>query len=115
MSGASREIVGEAAAARSQLEFDDNLLLPLLYGERDQHLDRIERQLGVSVVTRGNRLAITGPPSATEAAHVVLSQLYDRLKRGQEIDLPAVEAAIRLAEAELSDKSLSLWHEDAAF
>jgi phosphate starvation-inducible PhoH-like protein len=100
---------------RAQLEFDDNLLLPLLYGERDQHLDRIERQLGVSLITRGNRLAISGPASATEAAHLALSHLYERLKSGQEVDLPAVEAAIRLAEAELRDKSLSLWREDAAF
>src|SRR5205814_482370 len=83
MSGASREIVGEAAAARSQLEFDDNLLLPLLYGERDQHLDRIERQLGVSLVPRGNRLAIAGPASATEVARLILSR-------------PAVEACERL-------------------
>ena len=106
---------GEFAEGRTQLEFDDNLLLPVLYGERDQHLDRIERQLGVSVVTRGNRLAISGPASATEAAHLALSQLYERLKRGQEVDLPAVEAAIRLAEAELGDRSLDLWREDAAF
>ena len=34
-----------------------------------------------------------GPASATEAAHLALTHLYDRLKRGQEIDLPAVEAA----------------------
>ena len=108
-------IAAEPAEGRTQLEFDDNLLLPPLYGERDQHLDRIERQLGVSVVTRGNRLAISGPPSATEAAQLALSRLYDRLKHGQEIDLPAVEAAIRLAEAEIADRSLSLWHEDAAF
>src|SRR5215469_1945201 len=105
----------EPAAGRTQLEFDDNLLLPALYGERDQHLDRFERQLGVSLVTRGNRLAISGPPSATEAAQLALSRLYDRLKRGQDIDLPAVEAAIRLAEAEIADRSLSLWQEEAAF
>jgi len=116
MSGATREIVSEAAAAgRSQIEFDDNLLLPLLYGERDQHLDRIERQLGVSLVPRGNRVAIAGPASATEIARLALSRLYDRLKRGQEIDLAAVEAALRLAQAETEDKSLSLWREDAGF
>ncbi len=108
-------VAAEPTEGRTQLEFDDNLLLPPLYGERDQHLDRIERQLGVSLVTRGNRLAISGPPSATEAARLALSRLYDRLKRGQEIDLPAVEAAVRLAEAEIADRSLSLWHEDAAF
>ena len=116
MSGVPREVVSEGAAAgRSQIEFDDNLLLPLLYGERDQHLDRIERQLGVSLVPRGNRLAIAGPASATEIARLALSRLYDRLKRGQEIDLAAVEAALRLAQAETEDKSLSLWREDAGF
>jgi len=105
----------EQAEGRTQLEFDDNLLLPLLYGERDQHLDRIERQLGVSVVTRGNRLAISGPVSATGTAQLALSRLYDRLKRGQEVNLPAVEAAIRLAAAELADKSPVLWRGDTAF
>ena len=110
--GTAAEIAG---AGRSQLEFDDNLLLPLLYGERDQHLDRIERQLGVSLVPRGNRLAIAGPASATEVARLALSRLYERLKRGQEIDMAGVEAAMRLAQAETEDKSLSLWREDAGF
>ena len=105
----------EPVESRTQLEFDDNLLLPLLYGERDQNLDRIERQLGVSVVTRGNRLAISGPASAAGTAQLALSHLYDRLKLGQEVNLPAVEAAIRLAAAELADKSPGLWREDTAF
>ena len=115
MSGAPPQAISEAAAGRSQLEFDDNLLLPLLYGERDQHLDRIERQLGVSLVPRGNRLAIAGPASATEVARLALSRLYERLERGHEIDLAAVEAALRLAQAETEDKSLSLWREDVGF
>jgi phosphate starvation-inducible PhoH-like protein len=116
VTGLSSDLATAAPApGRSQLEFDDNLLLPLLYGERDQHLDRIERQLGVSLVPRGNRLAISGPASATEVARLALSRLYDRLKSGQELDLAAVEAGLRLAQAELDDKSLSLWREDAGF
>jgi phosphate starvation-inducible protein PhoH and related proteins len=104
-----------SAPGKRQLEFDDNLLLPQLYGERDRHLDRIERGLGVSLITRGNRLAISGPASAMEAAHLALASLYERLKRGQEVDPPAVEAAIRLAEAELADNSPSLWREEGGF
>jgi phosphate starvation-inducible protein PhoH and related proteins len=116
MTAVSPRVEGDpVGAGRTQLEFDDNLLLPALYGERDQHLDRIERQLGVSLVPRGNRLAIAGPASATEIARRALTQLYERLKHGQEIDLPAVEAALRLAQAEIEDKSLSLWREDAGF
>jgi len=116
MTALASEMLGvELLEERTQLEFDDNLLLPLLYGERDQHLGRIERQLGVSVVTRGNRLAISGTASATGTAHLALLQLYDRLKRGQEVDLPAVEAAIRLAAVEFADKSPGLRQDDAAF
>lgn len=115
MTPLSPQVAAGHIEGRTQLEFDDNLLVPLLYGERDQHLDRIERQLGVSVATRGNRLAISGPVSATEAAQLALSQLYERLKRGQEVDLPAVEAAIRLAEAEIAEKGPGLWREDFAF
>ena len=116
MSGLPPSIEAElGAAGRAQLEFDDNLLLPALYGERDLHLDCIERQLGVSLVPRGNRLAIAGPASGTEVARLALSRLYERLKRGQEIDLAAVEAAMRLAQAEIEDKSLSLWQEEAGF
>ena len=80
-----------------QMQFDDNALLPLLFGERDAHLDRIERQLGVSVVSRGNRLAISGPSPRADQARAALASLYDRLKRGLEVDGPAVDAAVRLA------------------
>src|SRR5207245_9739775 len=100
---ASGALAVEVVEARAQLEFDDNLLLPLLYGARDQHLDRIERQLGVSVVTRGNRLAIAGSPSATGAAHLALSKFYHRLKSGQAADLAAVEPAIPLPAGDLAD------------
>src|SRR5438132_10569310 len=105
----------ELVEGRAQLEFDDNLLLPLLYGERDQHLARIERQLGVSVTTRGNRLAISGSASATGVAQLALSKLYYGLKRGQEVDLPAVEAAVRLASAELAEEGPNLWQQTATF
>jgi len=40
MSDAPTVAAPPAQAGRAQLEFDDNLLVPLLYGERDQNLDR---------------------------------------------------------------------------
>jgi phosphate starvation-inducible PhoH-like protein len=82
---------------RVQMQFEDNTLLPLLFGQRDENLDRIERQLGVSVVSRGNRLAISGPSARTDVARAALTALYDRLKRGMEVDAAAVDAALRLA------------------
>ena len=89
----------EAADVRVQMQFADNSLLPQLFGERDRNLERIERQLGVSLVSRGNRVAITGPAGRPEMARAALQSLYDRLERGQEIDAAAVDAALRLAQA----------------
>jgi phosphate starvation-inducible protein PhoH and related proteins len=88
----------EAAPGRVQMQFDDNTLLPQLFGERDRYLERIERQLGVSVVSRGNRLAITGPAGRPDIARAALQSLYGRLARGLDIDDASVDAALRYAE-----------------
>lgn len=82
------------------LEFDDNSLLPMLFGEHDRHLARIEQRLGVSLLSRGNRLAISGPPSAAERARDALLFLYERLRRGLTVDMGEVDAAVRLAASE---------------
>src|SRR5690606_5919977 len=77
-------VAGGQASEKSFIQFDDNALLPLLYGEHDQNLLRIEQQLGVSLASRGNRLAISGPASSVEAANAALTALYQRLKKRSE-------------------------------
>jgi phosphate starvation-inducible PhoH-like protein len=79
------------------LQFDDNRLLPLLFGEHDQHLARLERELGVSMVSRGNQLIISGAEDSVTVARQILTGLYQRLKRGQALDKHDVDAAIRLS------------------
>lgn len=79
------------------LEFDDNNLLPPLFGEHDEHLARIEAALGVSLSSRGNRIAVTGPGDAANVARIALENLYRRLQRGLVVDGAEVDAAIRLA------------------
>jgi phosphate starvation-inducible PhoH-like protein len=86
------------AQGRVQMQFDDNSLLAQLFGERDENLRRIERHLGVGVVSRGNRLAISGPSARIDVARAALTALYERLKRGLEVDAAAVDAALRLAQ-----------------
>ena len=56
------------AVSAVRLSFDDNSLLPLLYGEHDQHLARLEQKLGVHVAARGDRLEISGPAEASRTA-----------------------------------------------
>jgi len=82
---------------RIDLQFDDNRLLPMLYGQHDQHLARIETQLGVSLISRGNVLTIAGPEDSAESARSALTALYERLRRGLPVGIGEVDAAVRMA------------------
>lgn len=80
------------------MEFDDNLLLSELCGAHDEHLARLEKQLDVRIVAKGNRVSISGPSDGCAATRHALGYLYDRLKRGRTVDRAEVEAAARLAQ-----------------
>jgi phosphate starvation-inducible PhoH-like protein len=96
VSSASQGSAPSGAAQPVLLQFDDNSLLPLLYGEHDQHLTRLEAQLGVRLAARGNRIAISGPPDAVRAADLVLKALYERLRKRLEVSDAEVDAAVRM-------------------
>ena len=80
------------------MTFRDNALLPLLLGDHDRHLARIEQRLGVRLACRGNRISISGTPEQIAAAEAALAALYRQLERGEMIDGPKVDAALRLTD-----------------
>ena len=82
------------------MTFPDNALLPLLLGDHDRHMVRIEQALGVRLSCRGNRVAIAGEPARVDAAQAALEGLWRRLERGESVGRSDVEAAIRLSDAE---------------
>ncbi len=79
------------------LQFDDNRLVPLLFGEHDSNLARLEQMLEVTIVSRGNRVAISGEAEQVQCAAKALQGLWERLKRGLEVTPGEVDAAARLA------------------
>ena len=82
---------------RTDLTFDDNRLLPLLVGEHEQHLSRLEKRLGVSVITKGNRLTVSGVGDGCAVARAALEALWNRLKAGMAVGPAEVDAALRIA------------------
>ena len=82
------------------LQFNDNTLLPLLLGDHDRHLVRIEQALGIRLSCRGNRVAIAGDASRVDVAGEMLRSLWRRLERGESVGRAEGEAAIRMAEAD---------------
>ena len=103
MSSVSKPPVAKAGdgpgseTALSQMQFDDNTLQPLLFGEHDRHLARMEQLLGVRLASRGDRLSISGPPEAVAATELALGALYERLRKGLEVGDAEIDAAARMA------------------
>jgi phosphate starvation-inducible PhoH-like protein len=87
-------------ATQITLTFDDNRLASLLFGQYGQNLALIERRLGVVTNSRGNQVTLEGSREACEQARRVLENLYERLKRGDELAQGDVDGNIRLALAQ---------------
>jgi phosphate starvation-inducible PhoH-like protein len=92
-------VSGTEGRTPRHIQFDDNSLLPLVFGAHDKHLVRIEQQLGVSLVARGNQVAIAGSPDATVSAEAVLRSLYNQVRDGELVNEGDVDAAVRMTRA----------------
>jgi phosphate starvation-inducible PhoH-like protein len=95
----SRKPVPAQAGDRARLEilFDRQQLLGRLFGEYDQNLVAIENRLGVYIAARGNRVQIEGEAEAAGRAREVLTGLYNRIVKGEDIDSGMVEAVISMS------------------
>jgi phosphate starvation-inducible PhoH-like protein len=99
---------GASLPDSSVVAFDDNRLLPALFGQHDRHLARIEQRLGVALSSRGNLVAIDGDAAARDMARSVLERLYRRLKDGLEVGPGDVDGAIRMEQERQSDNTSPL-------
>lgn len=82
------------------LEFEDNNLLVDLFGSHESHLKLLEKELSVSITTRGNQLVIQGNDENSHIAGRTLAFLYTRLQEGKPVDVTDVMSALR----KVSDK-----------
>ena len=93
---------------QQQMQFDDNRLLPHLYGKQNEYLLRIEKRLGIRIGSRGGQLAISGAADRVRMAVAALDLLYRRLKQGLDVTGGEVDAALRLAMNVKADQNAGL-------
>ncbi len=86
------------------MTFHDNALLPLLLGDHDRYLIKLEQGFGVRLACRGNRINVSGDPTRVEAAQSAIHGLWRRLERGERLSGGDIEAAIRLAEPDIDPR-----------
>ena len=76
------------------IKFENEKLIPDLFGEYDGNLNRIEKLLNVDIRSRGKVLEIFGKKA--ELTHKVLNDLYRQLKKGFSVGFEEVDASIRM-------------------
>ena len=76
------------------ISFNNEKLIPHLYGDLDRNLHRIESNLNVCLNGRGKNIEISG--KEVKLAHAVLNDLYNQIKNGFEIGYEEVDASIRM-------------------
>lgn len=79
------------------LSFDNNSLLPMLFGEYDKNLTKLEKALHIAAISRGNVVALKGYEASVNAAANVLNYLYQRLEKGHVMESGDIDASIRFA------------------
>jgi len=77
------------------ISFEDNRLLASLLGEFDSNLALIEERLNIAAVVHGNVITLEGAKEQCDMAQEVLSHLYNRIVKGDDLTPGDVDGALR--------------------
>ena len=85
------------------LEFQKNDLLPLLFGEHNNHLNYIEDKLGISIADKGNKLTLSGATGDVKTAEAILNSLWQKIEDKREIGTAEIDAELRFFNEKTKD------------
>lgn len=77
------------------MSFEDNTLVPLLFGEHNAHLDKIARFLSVEIVSRGNAVTIEGDKENIYKTKDLLQDLWKKLQDKMTLSGHDVDTALK--------------------
>ncbi len=79
------------------IEFADNDIAQLLFGEYNDHLSHLEKKLDIHISDRGNLLRISGEKAAVDKAEITLQSLYTRQREKElsNVTIADIDAELR--------------------
>jgi phosphate starvation-inducible PhoH-like protein len=90
----------ETVRATSELEVDDSRVLLGIAGPRNEKLKALEREAGVAVGLRGNKILLSGDVARVALAERFLAESATLLRQGVDIGASDVQRALRMLAAE---------------
>ncbi len=83
------------APKTTTLDFENNDLLPLLFGEHNNNLKHLEKKLGIDIADRANTLILSGNAETIKKAKHILESLWSKLGKESDIGTEDIDALIR--------------------
>jgi len=89
------------------LEFSDNTIIPILFGEYNRHLSYLEKRLDIEISDRGNILRISGKIEDVTKAQMVLQALHTHLLKDgmQNVTRADIDAELRFLSSDDDDSN----------
>lgn len=83
-----------------------------LFGNNDLHLKRIEEELNVSIITRGETLHVSGEPTNVQLVEEILEKLLTVIRKGISVNERDVIYSIQMAKSGNLDSFEELYDEE---
>lgn len=83
------------------INFDDNKVLPIVFGEQNHNLNILEKHTGVSIATRGNTVSLSGDAEKVHIVKMILNTLYEKARKGYDIGSEEVEDELRFVDSQV--------------
>ena len=97
---AKYKMVENSENKHTSLDFADIVLAQQLFGEHNNHLQKIAKAAEVTINARGNTVFIEGDMIAADLAGNILKQLYGLLKEKYPIHTNDIDYAVRILSAD---------------
>ena len=78
------------------ISFDDNQVLPMIFGEQDKTLKMLENEFDVSILPRGNFLKISGKEESVDTTGVALEKIYQEVSQNKDVNIGEINAIINI-------------------
>jgi phosphate starvation-inducible protein PhoH and related proteins len=89
------DVASQETQFTERMNFDNNQLAQILFGEHNQNIRWLEQKLGVRISTKGNTLQIRGEEPDVRLAQKLLSELYELIKKGYPLYDNDIDFALR--------------------
>ena len=89
-------IIPDSKPFHKTIEFPDNRLMIDLCGQLDCNLSRIEHEMSVQVLRRGNILKVSGEKEDCLLAVAAMQSLYSQIESGKSLEYGDIDAIIKM-------------------